>query len=140
MAYSTGSPENARAVTANSSPGAPSSAKSPFLVPTSSSVISSSSRDRGQDVDAVVRGDRRLLPPGLAVDEHVDVAPDPAALVEDPPAHGRALALQHPHELADGAGLQRVLRRAGPRLQLAFGPGGPHFRGLQPGGAAEPNR
>src|SRR4051812_44911905 len=135
MAYSTGSPANARAVTANSSPGAPSSAKSPFLVPTSSSVISSSSRDRGQDVDAVVRGDRRLLPPGLAVDEHVDVAPDPAALVEDPPAHGRALALQHPHELADGAGLQRVLRRAGHRLQLSSEPDERHFVDYRPAAA-----
>src|SRR3954469_9497781 len=122
MAYSTGSPANARAVTANASPGAPSSANSPFLVPTSSSVISSSSRDRGQDVDAVVRTDRRLLPRGLAVDEHVDVAADPAALVEDPAAHRRALALQHAHELADGAGFQRMLRRAGHRLQLPSEP------------------
>ena len=37
-AYSTGSPANARAVTANGDPGSPSSANRPFLVPTSSSV------------------------------------------------------------------------------------------------------
>ena len=39
MAYSTGSPANARAVISNGSPGSPSSTNSPFLVPTSSSVI-----------------------------------------------------------------------------------------------------
>src|SRR3954447_6029082 len=122
MAYSTGSPGNARAVTANSPPGSPSSANRPFLVPTSSSVISSSSRDRGEDVDAVLRLDRRLLPPGLAVDEHVDVAADPAPLVEDPPGEPRARELQRVHELAHRGRVQRVLRRAGHRLQLPAEP------------------
>src|SRR3954447_5338598 len=100
MAYSTGSPANARAVTANASPGAPSSANRPFLVPTSSSVISSSSRDRGQDVDVVSIGHGRLLAPSLPVDEHVDVAADPAALVEDPAGQRRALDLEGAHQPA----------------------------------------
>src|SRR2546421_11094315 len=99
MAYSTGSPGNARAVTANSPPGSPSSANRPFLVPTSSSVISASSRDRGEDVDAVLRLDRRLLPPGLAVDEHVDVAANPAPLLEDPARRDRARELHPAHQL-----------------------------------------
>src|SRR3954453_18268847 len=104
MAYSTGSPANARAVTTNAPPGSPSSANRPFFVPTSSSVISSSSRDRGQDVEAVVRAAPRLPPPGLAVDEPFDVPADPPALVEDPAGERRALALQGAHQLAHGAG------------------------------------
>ena len=41
IAYSTGSPANARARTANAPPGSPSRTNRPFLVPTSSSVIGS---------------------------------------------------------------------------------------------------
>src|SRR5918992_6372714 len=93
-AYSTGSPANCRAVTSNPACGEPSSANSPFLVPTSSSLTRSSSRDRRQDVHAVGLPDRRALLRRLAVDEDVDVAPDVAALVEDPARDGVLGALE----------------------------------------------
>src|SRR3954454_9722596 len=89
MAYSTGSPANARAVTSNVEPGSPSSTKSPFLVPTTSSVMSrSSSRDRRQDVDSVVRAALRFLLAELTVDKDVEMPPQRPALVEDPSLQG----------------------------------------------------
>src|SRR3954471_11978686 len=93
IAYSTGSPANARAVTSNAPPGSPSSTNRPFFVATSSSVISGASGDRGQDVDTAVGGHGRVLPAALPVDEDVDVAADARALVEDPAVQRRLLAL-----------------------------------------------
>src|SRR5262245_36866210 len=112
MAYSTGSPANERELTLNASPGSPVSSNKPFLVPTSNCVMSPS-RDRGQHVHLVARTDRRLLAAALAVDEHVDVAADPVALVEDPAVERRLFALQLLEQLADGGAGQLVLGAAG---------------------------
>src|SRR5439155_25947948 len=117
LAYSTGCPAKARAVTSNGSPGSPSSANRPFFVPTRSCVISpSSSRDRRQDVDPVVRPDRRVLLAGLTVDEDVDVPPEGPALVEDPAAQRRPVALERAQQLADGRARERVLGAAAGEL------------------------
>ena len=62
IAYSTLWPANARAVISNPPPVSPSRRNRPFFVPTSSSVTSSS-RDRGEHVDAVGVADRRPLLP-----------------------------------------------------------------------------
>src|SRR4051794_3051831 len=111
MAYSTGSPANARAVTSNVEPGSPSSTKSPFLVPTSNSVMSrSSSRDGRQDVDTVVRSDLRVLPAELAVDKDVDVPPQRSALVEDPARQRGIRPLQGAQRRPDRRPFDRVLR------------------------------
>src|SRR3954452_25405844 len=118
IAYSTGWPANARAVTSNGAPGSPSSTKSPFLVPTSSSVMSrSSSRDGRQDVDTVVHADLRVLPAELAVDEDVDVPPQRPALVEDPALEARVRPLELRQGGPDGRRLEGVLG-AVPRKQL----------------------
>src|SRR3954451_20839822 len=110
IAYSTGWPANARAVTSNGAPGSPSSTKSPFLVPTSSSVMSrSSSRDRRQDVDTVLCADFRVLAAQLAVDEDVDVPPQRTALVEDPALDGGVLPLDPGQRSPDREPLDRVL-------------------------------
>src|SRR5215213_11667945 len=109
-AYSTGSPANARAVTSNGEPGSPSSTKSPFLVPTTSSVMSrSSSRDRRQDVDSVVRADLRVLLAELAVDKDVDMPPQRPALVEDPALQGGVRPLEPRQRRPDRRPLDRVL-------------------------------
>ena len=79
----------------------------------------SSSRDRRQDVDPVVRADRGLLPAVLAVDEHVDVPPQGAALVEDPAAQLRLVALERDQQLADGPARERMLRAAALSLEIA---------------------
>jgi hypothetical protein len=42
----------------------------------------------------VIRADRRLLAAELAVDEHIDMAPDQPALVEDPTTGRRMRPLQ----------------------------------------------
>src|SRR5215217_5602388 len=120
-AYSTGSPANARAVTSKPSPGEPSSAKRPFLVPISSSLTRSvhpwfggrrSSRPAGdgrQHVHPVGRPDRRGRLRRLAVDEDVDVAPDVPALVEDPPGHRGLRPLEVLQQSDDGLAVRRVL-------------------------------
>jgi hypothetical protein len=69
----------------------------------------SSSRDRWQDVDSVVRADRRLLAAELAVDEHVDVTPDRAALVEDPTGERRMRSLEAAEQLDDSGTLDGML-------------------------------
>src|SRR3954451_25082367 len=89
IAFSTGSPANARAVISKAPPGSPSSANRPLRVLMSNSVMASASGDGGEHVDAVVVGDRRVEADALAVEEDVDVAADHAALVEDPAARGR---------------------------------------------------
>src|SRR4051794_41962225 len=94
IAYSTGSPANARAVTSNPSAGVPSSTNSPFFVPTSSSVMSGTSGDRRKDVDAVFRADGRVPGAPLPVHIDVDVAAQAAPLLEDPAGEGRLLALE----------------------------------------------
>src|SRR4051812_26572676 len=99
IAYSTGSPAKARAVTSNPSAGVPSSTNSPFLVPTSSSVMSGTSGDRGKDVDTVVGADRRVRGAALAAHVDVDVAAQAAALVEDPAGERRLLALERGEHL-----------------------------------------
>src|SRR5919201_402433 len=110
---STCSPANARSVISNGAPGSPASANSPFLVPTSNSVIArSSSRKRGQDVDAVVRRHSCLLRARLAVDEHVDVAAQDAALVEYPALHRGVLALEREQQVAYAAAVDAVLGAA----------------------------
>jgi len=71
--------------------------------------------DRGQDLDAGVSGNCRVLAAVLAVDEHVDVPSDQAALVGDPAAKRGALAL----ELAQferRCGLELVLPSAAGQL------------------------
>src|SRR5437763_5028172 len=93
-AWSTGSPANARALIENSPPGSPSSTNSPFFVPTTSSVMCSSSRDRGEHLDPVAGTDLGPLPAALPVHEHVDVPPDPSPLVQDPAGHRRLRALE----------------------------------------------
>src|SRR3954462_7662282 len=110
MAHSTGSPANARAVTSNGEPGSPSSTKSPFLVPTTSSVMSrSSSRDRRQDVDSVVRADLRVLLAELAVDKDVDMPPQRPALVEDPALQGGVRPLEPGQRRPNRHPLDRML-------------------------------
>ena len=110
IAYSTGSPANARAVTSNPSPGAPSSTNRPFFVPTSSSVIGHL-RDRGKDVDAVVRADGRVGPATLAADEDVDVAAQHRARRgSSPPGPAARVRAQH---LGDGRPRQHVVVTAG---------------------------
>src|SRR3954465_14886041 len=109
LAYSTGSPANPRAVTSNPSAGVPSSTNSPFFVPTSSSVMSGTSGDRGKDVDAVVRADGRVRRAALPMHVDVDVAAQGAALVEDPARGGRLLALEGGEPLGDGRAVQRVI-------------------------------
>src|SRR3954468_4803424 len=113
IAYSTGSPANARPRTSNAPPGSPSSANRPFFVPTRSSVIRSSpSRYGRQDVDAVVLGDRRPRVRPLAADKDVDVPADRPALVEDPTAHRRLRALELAQQLADGRARDAMGRAA----------------------------
>src|SRR3954447_15889330 len=113
MAYSTGSPANARAATSNAPPGSPSSANRPFFVPTRSSVIRSTpSRYGRQHVDAVVVRDRRLGLRPLAADIDVDVPADRSALVEDPSADRRLGALERAQKLADGGARDPMVRTA----------------------------
>src|SRR5215213_836903 len=112
MAYSTGSPANARAVTSNPSAGVPSSTNSPFFVPTSSSVMSDTSGDRGKDVDAVVLADGRVRRAALPAHIDVDVAAQAAALVEDPAREGGLLALERGEYLGDGRAVQRMIGAA----------------------------
>src|SRR5919201_5796527 len=111
IAYSTGSPANARAVTAHGSPGSPASTNRPLRVPTSNSVISPS-RDRLEDLDAVVRCDRGVLAPVLAVDEHADVLAEEPALVEDPAPDRGLRALQAAQHVEHRRALDRVIRAA----------------------------
>jgi hypothetical protein len=72
--------------------------------------------DRGQDLDAGVGGNRRVLPAALAVDEHVDVLPDQAALVDDPAAQRGMLALELAQQLEDRGRLELVLPSAAGQL------------------------
>src|SRR5436853_5131700 len=109
MAWSTGSPANARAVISNSPPGSPSSTNRPFFVPTTSSVMwVSTSRDRGKHVDPVLGTDRRLLAAAFSVDEYVDVPADESALVEDP-AVDRGLRLLQPNHQVPHRGARHVV-------------------------------
>src|SRR5919112_79930 len=113
IAYSTGSPANARAVTSNAPPGSPASANRPFFVPTRSSVIRGSpSRNGGQDVDAVLLSARPPPASPFAADKDVDVPADRAALVEDPAAHRRLRLLELAQQLADGRARDPMVRAA----------------------------
>src|SRR5215218_6096961 len=121
IAYSTGSPANARAVTSKPSAGVPSSTNRPFLVPTSSSVISCTSGDRGKDVDAVLGADGGVARAAFPAHVDVDVAAQPAALVEDPARQGGLLALQ------------RVIGPAAGQAPEGFAEShGGHGRGMHP--------
>src|SRR5512132_1717964 len=74
-------------------------ARSPWLTP----------GDRGQDVNLVPLADGVVLATQLAVDEHIDVAPHVAALVEDPAAGTWVRALERGQQLRDRGALDRVL-------------------------------
>ena len=107
----------ARSVTSNAAPGSPSSTNRPFLVPTSSSVMRFLPRSR-----AGRRPGRRPATgvsslPLLAVDEHVDVAADPVALVEDPAVERRLSPFEVLQQLADRRARDAMLAAAGERLQ-----------------------
>ena len=66
----------------------------------------------------VVGTDPRLLLDPLAVDEHVDVPSENAALVQDPATRGRVLPLERAQQLSDRGALDRVLGTiAGESLQ-----------------------
>src|SRR6185436_5113999 len=84
------------------------------------------SRDRWKHVDPIARFDRGVLLDALAVDEHVDVPPEDAALVEDPAARRgmRALELaqQLPHRFALEHMLSTIARK------LLEGPSHVHHR------------
>src|SRR5205807_1974994 len=74
----------------------------------------------GQRVEAVAGGDRRLLAALLAVDEDVDVAADPSALVQDPAGESRLGALEGTQDLGDGRAVEVVICAfAGALLQRA---------------------
>src|SRR5215217_8669696 len=133
IAYSTGSPANARAVTSKPSAGVPSSTNRPFLVPTSSSVISCTSGDRGKDVDAVLGADGGVARAAFPAHVHVDVAAQPAALVEDPARQGGLLALQRGEHVGHRRALQRVIGPAAGQAPEGFAEShGGHGRRMHP--------
>ena len=102
-------PRTRGAVTSNGAPGSPSSTNRPFLVPSSSSVIARRPRAPAARRSGPRRATGVSCAPELAVHEHVDVAAERAALVEDPAARRRMLALELAQQLADGAAVDRVL-------------------------------
>ena len=145
MAYSTGSPANARAVIANGSPGSPSRTNSPFLVPTSSSVITPAiliacaraARDRpGHDRHDVPRlrrqGAARSAAPTASSTQHFprpgwvehDAARDLGRSRDAVAARGARRRRREPGELAAiGITNQReTVGRLGPRDRRAAAP------------------
>ena len=103
-------PRTRGAVTSNGAPGSPSSTNRPFLVPTSSSVIGVIlPRSPGSTSTWSSAPTARVLRAELAVHEHVDVPPQQPALVEDPAARRRMLALEREQQIADRRALDRVL-------------------------------
>src|SRR3712207_7875143 len=95
------------------------------------SVTGSPSRDRGDHLEAVRRGDAGVLPAALPVDEDVDVRADPPALVEDPAAHGRMSLLQLAQHVGDGVTVVLVFGAiSGELLELSSEADGRHLTNL----------
>jgi hypothetical protein len=67
---------------------------------------------RLEDLDPVAGGDRCLPAKVLPVDEHLAVAPDEPALVEDPAADRRLCQLERVQDFVDGRPADGVVRRA----------------------------
>src|SRR5262249_18434213 len=92
---------------------------------------------RWEHFQAIAGLHRRRLVSALAIDEHVDVPADLAALVEDPPRHRRILQLQRRKQLEDRPTLELMLG-ASAREAAQRSPHANHGHGTHPRHAHEP--